>query len=207
MTFTQFKGDNTEMGLTILDYGAGNLKSLTNILELLKQEYIVTSEPDVIKDSDKLIFPGVGHFGQFMSSLEEKGLTDIIIESINSGKPFLGICLGMHVLFEESEEAPDQKGLGIFPGKVIKFKEGKVPQIGWNKIQTTDNNSVLTDDYVYFVHSYHVVPENKDIVSSYSNYHIDFTASIEHKNIYAFQFHPERSGMVGYNIIKKWLEL
>ncbi len=195
------------MALTILDYGAGNLKSLTNILDLLKQKYIVTSEKGIIKKADRLIFPGVGHFGQFMSSLEEKGLTDIIIDKVNSGTPFLGICLGMHVLFEESEEAPGQNGLGIFPGKVFKFKEGKVPQIGWNKLETTDNNSILTDDYVYFVHSYYVLPDNKDIVSAYSNYHSDFTASIEYENIFAFQFHPERSGMVGSNIIKKWLEL
>ncbi len=195
------------MGLTILDYGAGNLKSLTNMLDLLEQDYIVTSEKDVIKKADRLIFPGVGHFGQFMNSLESKGLTEILVDSVNSGKPFLGICLGMQVLFEESEEAPGQKGLGIFPGKVVRFTEGKVPQIGWNKLKTTANNTVLIDEYVYFVHSYHVLPDNKDIVSAYSSYHIDFTASVEHENIISFQFHPERSGQVGYNIIKKWLEL
>lgn len=195
------------MSLTIIDYGAGNLKSLTNMLETLDCEYKVTNKKEDIIKAEKLIFPGVGHFGQFMESLNEKGLSEVIKDTINSGIPFLGICVGLQVLFEESEEAPGIKGLGIFKGKVVRFKEGKVPQIGWNKLKTTENNSVLPEDYVYFVNSYYVQPEDESIVSAYSDYHTQFTASVQSGNLFAFQFHPERSGKVGQNILKNWLEL
>lgn len=193
-------------GLIVLDYGAGNLKSVTNILDKLGCAYNLTDKKEDILEADKIILPGQGHFGQFMESLNSKGLTEALIHKINSGVPFLGICLGIQVLFEESEEAPGVKGLSIFPGKVVRFTEGKVPQIGWNELKTTENNSVLTNDYVYFVNSYHVVPENKQIISAYSNYYIDFVASIEHKNIFAFQFHPEKSGEVGFEFFKRWIE-
>ncbi len=193
--------------ITILDYGAGNLKSVTNILEFLGCEYLVTDKTRDIKNAEKIILPGQGHFGQFMQVLNKKGLSEVLIEKISQGMPFLGICLGIQVLFECSEEAPDVKGLGIFPGKVVKFTRGKIPQIGWNRLITTKNNSVLNDDYVYFVNSYHVMPENNGVVSAYCNYHIDFVAAIEHKNVFAFQFHPEKSGKAGYDFIKKWLEI
>jgi len=193
-------------GLIVLDYGAGNLKSVTNILDKLGCSYKLTDKKEEILEADKIILPGQGHFGQFMESLNSKGLTNALINKINSGVPFLGVCLGIQVLFKESEEAPGIKGLGIFPSKVVRFTEGKVPQIGWNKLKTTKNNSILTDDYVYFVNSYHVVPENKEIVSAYSDYYIDFVASIEHKNIFAFQFHPEKSGEVGFKFFKRWIE-
>ena len=192
--------------ITILDYGAGNLKSVTNILEYLKCEYTVTDKKEDIKNAEKIILPGQGHFGQFMNALSDKGLSEILVEKIKTGTPFLGICLGIQILFEQSEEAPEMKGLGILPGSVIKFTQGKVPQIGWNKLETTANNSVLTNDYVYFVNSYHVVSEDKSIVSAYANYHIDFVTAIEYKNIFAFQFHPEKSGKVGYEFLKKWIE-
>jgi imidazole glycerol phosphate synthase glutamine amidotransferase subunit len=193
--------------VTILDYGAGNLKSITNMLDSLCCSYLVSDEKKDIKDAEKLIFPGVGNFDQVMEALNIKDLTETVTGVIKSGIPFLGICLGFQVLFEESEEAPDVKGLGIFPGKVIKFTEGKVPQIGWNKLETTRNNSILTDDYVYFVNSYHVVPDDSSIISAYSDYHIKYTASIEANNIIGVQFHPERSGEVGRNILKNWLNL
>ena len=194
-------------GLIVLDYGAGNIKSVTNILDKLGCTYKLTDKKEEILEADKIILPGQGHFGQFMESLSSKGLTDALIYKINSGVPFLGICLGIQVLFEESEEAPGIKGLSIFPGKVVKFTEGKVPQIGWNKLKTTENNSILTDEYVYFVNSYYVVPENKEIISSYSDYYIDFVASIESKNVSAFQFHPEKSGEVGFEFFKRWIEI
>jgi len=193
-------------GIVVLDYGSGNLKSVTNILEKLGCEYTLTDKKEDILDADRIILPGQGHFAQFMELLNSKGLTEALISKINSGVPFLGICLGIQVLFEESEEAPGVKGLGIFPGKVVKFTEGKVPQIGWNKLKTTKNNSVLADEYVYFVNSYHVVPENKEIISAYSDYLIDFVASLEYKNIFAFQFHPEKSGEVGYKFFKSWID-
>ncbi len=192
--------------LIVLDYGAGNLKSVTNILDRLDCEYKLTDKKQDIIDAERIILPGQGHFGQIMESLNSKGLTDILIRKINSGIPFLGICIGIQVLFEESEEAPGVKGLGIFHGKVVKFTEGKIPQIGWNQLKTTENNSILTNDYVYFVNSYYVVPENMEIISAYASYSIDFAASIEYKNICAFQFHPEKSGEVGYEFFKRWVE-
>jgi len=193
-------------GLIVLDYGGGNLKSVTNILEKLGCKYNLTDKKEDILGADKIILPGQGHFGQFMESLNSKGLTEALVYKINSGTPFLGICLGIQVLFEESEEAPEKKGLGIFKGKVVKFTQGKIPQIGWNELKTTKNNSLLTDEYVYFVNSYYVVPENKEIISAYSNYYSDFVASIEYKNIFAFQFHPEKSGKIGFEFFKRWIE-
>lgn len=192
--------------ITILDYGAGNLKSVTNILEFLKCDYIVTDNKQDIINAQKIILPGQGHFGQFMDALNKKDLTQCLKDKINSGIPFLGICLGIQVLFTESEEAPGVKGLDLFPGKCTRFTQGKVPQIGWNRLQTTNNNSVLSDDYVYFVNSYHVVPEDKGIVSAYASYKTDFVASIERDNVFAFQFHPEKSGKIGYGFLKKWLK-
>ena len=193
-------------GLIVLDYGGGNLKSVTNILDKLRYTYNLTDKKEAILEADRIILPGQGHFGQFMESLNSKGLTDALTQKINSGTPFLGICLGIQVLFEESEEAPGVKGLGIFKGKVVRFTQGKVPQIGWNELKITTNNTVLTNDYVYFVNSYHVVPENKQIISAFSNYYIDFVASIEYKNIFAFQFHPEKSGEVGFEFFRRWIE-
>ncbi|MFH0702824.1 MAG: imidazole glycerol phosphate synthase subunit HisH [bacterium] len=194
------------MELTVLDYGAGNLKSITNMLDAFGYSYKITDKKEDLLNSERLIFPGVGNFAQVMEALESKNLTENLIKAIKSGIPFLGICLGLQVLFDESEEAPGIKGLGIFPGRIIRFTQGKVPQIGWNKLKTTANNSILTDDYVYFVNSYHAVPDNPDIVSAYSNYYINFTASIEYKNIIGVQFHPEKSGETGYGYINKWLK-
>ena len=192
-------------GLVVLDYGAGNLKSITNILDKFGLDYNLTDEKQAILDADQIILPGQGHFGQFMESLNSKGLTDPLVQKIKSGIPFLGICLGIQVLFEESEEAPGVYGLGIFPGKVVRFTRGKIPQIGWNQLKITPSNSVLTNDYVYFVNSYHVIPENKNIISAYSDYYVDFVAAIEYKNICAFQFHPEKSGESGFEFFKRWI--
>ena len=191
--------------IAVLDYGAGNLKSITNLLDTLDVQYVVTDNRETILSADRLIFPGVGHFAQLMESLNEKKLVPVIKEFIDSGKMFLGICLGFQALFEESEEAPGCAGLGIFKGKVVKFTRGKVPQIGWNRLKITPTNNVLSNDYVYFVNSYYVVPENKNIVSAYADYHGDFTASVEYRNVFGMQFHPEKSGEVGHEIIKRWL--
>ena len=170
-------------------------------------EYELTSDEKKILSADKIIFPGQGHFAQAMRNLDEKGLVPVIKESINSGKYFLGVCLGLQVLFEKSEEAPGVEGLGVFRGEVLKFKEGKIPQIGWNKLRTTSNNRVLSDDYFYFVNSYYVKPEDESIVSAYCSYYIDFAASVEKDNIFAMQFHPEKSAKAGYDVFKKWIEL
>lgn len=191
--------------ITIIDYEAGNLKSICNMLDSLGEEYIISSDPKEIETAQRIIFPGQGHFEQAMKNLERKGLIEPIKKAIENNAHFLGICLGLQVLFEKSEEAQGINGLGIIKGKVKKFTQGKIPQIGWNKINTTENNSYLEDDYFYFVNSYYVVPEDKNVISSTCNYHLDFCASIEYKNLVAVQFHPEKSSNAGVNFFKKWL--
>lgn len=190
----------------IIDYGAGNVKSLGNMFSHLGVEYEITSDREKILKASKIIFPGQGHFEQAMQKLHRKSLSEDIKEVISSGASFLGICVGFQALFESSEEAPDVEGLGIFKGSVKKFPVGKTPQIGWNKISVTPCNTYLEDDYYYFVNSYYVDPPDKNIVSSYANYHIDFCASIEYKNVTAVQFHPEKSSGAGIEFFKRWLD-
>lgn len=191
--------------ITIVDYEAGNLKSICNMLDFLGETYVITSNPADIEIAEKIIFPGQGHFAQAMKNLESKNLIAPIKSAIEKGSKFLGICLGLQVLFESSEEAPGIKGLGIIKGEVKKFTEGKIPQIGWNKIATTSNNSYLEDDYFYFVNSYYVEPKDKTVISSTCDYNIQFTASIEYKNLTAVQFHPEKSSEAGIKFFKKWI--
>lgn len=192
--------------ITIIDYEAGNLKSICNMLEFLNEEYKISSNPEEIKNAERIIFPGQGHFAQSMKNIEDKNLKQAIKAAIDNNAKFLGICVGLQVLFESSEEAAGVNGLGIIKGKVKKFTEGKIPQIGWNKIKTTPNNSYLEDDYFYFVNSYYVVPEDKAIISATADYNIDFAASIEYKNLTAVQFHPEKSSEAGVKFFKKWLK-
>ncbi len=192
--------------IAIIDYGAGNVKSIKNILEMLGAEAILTADAEVILSADKIIFPGQGHFAQCMEQLQETGLDVVIKKAIESGKHFLGICLGLQVLFEESEEAPNVRGLSIFKGNVKKFTQGNIPQVGWNKIQVTSSKSALLDDYFYFVNSYYVVPEDEKIISSKTEYYIDFCSSVKFENVSAVQFHPEKSADAGISFFKKWLE-
>lgn len=192
--------------ISIIDYDAGNVRSIGNMLDFLNASYEITSDKEKIKNSDKIIFPGQGHFEQAIKKLKSKDMFNFVQDLTASGKDFLGICLGLQVLFEKSEEAPNIEGLGVFKGEVLKFQKGKTPQIGWSKIKTTENNSLLCDDYFYFVHSYYVKPENNSIISSYSNYYIDFVSGVEYKNVAAVQFHPEKSSNAGINFFKKWLQ-
>lgn len=192
------------MKTVIVDYDAGNLKSIANILNHLGEDFIISSVPQDIKDAKRIIFPGQGHFEQAVTNLDKKGLIEPITSAIKSGKQFLGICLGLQILFEKSEEAPDFEGLCVLKGCVKKFTEGKIPQIGWNQIKTTQNNSFLTDNFFYFVNSYYVEPEEKSVISSSANYHIDFCASIEKDNLTAVQFHPEKSSTAGIQFFKSW---
>lgn len=177
------------------------------MLDSFNAEYKISSDKDEILSADAIIFPGQGHFGQAMEKLNESGLKEAIIEAATVKKiKFLGICLGLQILFEKSEEAPNVEGLSILKGEVKKFHTSKIPQIGWNNITTTANNSYLTDDYFYFVNSYYVLPKDKNIVSSYCNYGTDFCASVEFENITAVQFHPEKSSDAGKDFFKKWLK-
>lgn len=190
--------------ITIIDYEAGNLKSICNMLDYVDEKYSISSDAKEIENAEKIIFPGQGHFAQAMGNLERKGLVDPIKTAVANNAKFLGICLGLQVLFDKSEEAPEISGLGIIKGEVKKFTSGKIPQIGWNKIKTMQNNSYLQDDYFYFVNSYYVIPEDRNVISSICNYQIDFAASIECNNLTALQFHPEKSSQAGVNFFKNW---
>lgn len=175
------------------------------MLDFLKEEYKVSSDPKEIEKSEKIIFPGQGHFAQSMKNLQDKGLDIAIKNAVKNNAKFLGICVGQQALFDYSDEAPGVKGLGIIKGSVKKYTSGKVPQIGWNQIKTTQNNSFLEDDYFYFVNSYYVCPEDESIISATSNYGVEFAAAVEYKNITAVQFHPEKSSDAGIKFFKKWL--
>ncbi len=192
--------------IVIIDYGAGNVKSLGNMLEFLGYSYKLTSDKNEILSADRIIFPGQGHFEQAMKKLNETSMPSIIKEAIDNGTKFLGICLGLQVLFEKSEEAPNVAGLGIFNGEVKKFQIGKTPQIGWNSISTTSANTYLKEGDFYFVNSYYVLPQDESIVASRANYHIDFCSSIQKDNVTAVQFHPEKSSEIGIEFFKNWLK-
>lgn len=190
--------------IAIIDYGAGNLKSVKNALDYLKVDSRITNKVEDVLKADRLILPGDGSFGYMIKNLQRKSLVKSIKKSINKGKPFLGICLGLQALFEESEESPGIKGLSIFKGKVVKFRKGKVPQIGWNKI-IAKKKDIFRDDYVYFVNSYYVVPEDKSIIATLTNYYGEFASAVQCNNITAVQFHPEKSGEFGIGILRRWL--
>ncbi len=194
--------------IVITDYKAGNIKSITNILDTFDEKYVVSADKKDILSADAIIFPGQGHFGQAVEKLSQFGLIETLKETACEKKiKFLGICLGLQILFEKSEEAKNAKGLGFFEGEVVKFKDCKIPQIGWNNIITTDNNSYLPQDYFYFVNSYYAVPKNPLIISSFADYGgVKFCASIEHENITAVQFHPEKSANAGRKFFQNWLE-
>ena len=198
--------------ISIIDYGAGNLKSVTNTLDFLRVKYKVTGKAEDIKKACKIIFPGVGSFGDCIKSLKEKKIFETLREEIGK-KPYLGICLGLQVLFESSEESKGVNGLEIFKGKCRKFssKSLKVPQIGWNSIKITKKDSILKDikdnSYFYFVHSFYVEPKDKSMISTKTSYGKEYCSGISKGNIFGFQFHPERSGEVGLSILKNFVEL
>ena len=203
--------------ITIIDYGMGNLRSVQKAFELFCPKVEVTSSAKDIAAADKVVLPGVGAFGKAMEELQKKGLAGAIRDSIKIGKPFLGLCLGIQLLFSESEEAVGVKGLGILKGKVKRFKNTtglKIPHMGWNRIAASSKgqgarilDGVPDGSYMYFVHSYYVEPEDKGVVLCETEYGDNFTSAIQKDNIYAFQFHPEKSQKFGLNIIKNFTEL
>lgn len=200
--------------IAIIDYGAGNIMSVMKALDFLGYEYILTSDQNELMKADKVILPGVGSFKDAMDKLNANNLTDVIRQIVEKKTPFLGICLGLQLIFESSQEAPGVKGLSLLPGKCVKFpenKELKVPQIGWNSLSFPKESKLFKGinegEYVYFVHSYYLQAENKEDVAAVSDYGIVFDAAIEHDNIFACQFHPEKSSDVGLKIIKNFVEL
>lgn len=200
--------------IAIIDYDAGNLKSVEKALQYLGEECIVTRDKEKLLKADKIILPGVGAFGDAMEKLHKFGLVDVIHKLVKENKPFLGICLGLQLMFESSEEGPGVKGLGLLTGKIVKFpeKEGfKIPHMGWNSIDVKEGSrlfkGVSNNSYVYFVHSYYLQAENENDVAATTEYITHVHASVEHDNIFACQFHPEKSGDVGLRILKNFCEL
>lgn len=206
------------MKVAIIDYQLSNLFSVKHAFDYLGVESQITSDKNLIANSDAAIIPGVGAFGDAMKNLQNLGLTDLIKEFISSGRPFMGVCLGMQLLFSESEEFGIHKGLDIIPGKVKKFasknKKIKVPQIGWNQIFVTNKSkwensplrNINSGEFMYFVHSYFVEPENKSVILSETTYeNIKYCSSLLSGNVFATQFHPEKSGLEGIRIYKGWL--
>jgi len=196
--------------IVIIDYGMGNLHSVNKAMKYVGADVEVTSEAAKIIKADKVILPGVGAFGDCMQNLEKYGLVPVINETLRSGKPFLGICLGLQLLFEGSEEAPGVAGLGYFKGQVEKIKTDlKVPHMGWNSLLLKTPSPLLkeaADGYVYFVHSFHAVPEDKGIITAVCDYGTEVTAAVGMGNVQAVQFHPEKSSKAGLGILKAFKE-
>lgn len=200
--------------LAVIDYGAGNLRSVLHALNHLNVENVrVVQHPRDLKGAEKIILPGVGAFGAGMQKLHEQDLVGAIREAITVGTPYLGICLGMQFLFESSDEMGDHKGLGMLPGQVTRFPAGmgfKVPHMGWNQLQIRRESPLLADlsaeNYAYFVHSYYCVPAHSADVLATVDYGISFTAVVQRDNIYGVQFHPEKSQRTGLQILTNFLE-
>ena len=200
--------------IAIIDYGAGNLQSVRNALDFIGCPGTITSDPAEILSSDGIILPGVGAFGSAMAEMEGRGLTETVKSAAKSGKPFIGICAGMQLLFEESEESPGVPGLGVLRGKVLLFladKGLKIPHMGWNSIRTKKESRLLGklsgSPYMYFVHSYYVKADDQGIVSALSDYGTTFDAAVEQNNLFGCQFHPEKSGNEGISILRRFAEL
>jgi len=196
--------------ISIFDYGAGNLRSVQNTLGELGWEYELVRDSAGLRKASKIILPGVGHFGQMMRALDALQVRDALLERIRAGVPFLGICLGLQALFDASEEAPDERGLGLYPGTVRRFPaDARVPHMGWNELDARPDSKLVRNldarPYVYFAHSYYV-PENER-ASATCTYGVPYTAVLECGNVFGVQFHPEKSGPVGLRIVRNFLEL
>lgn len=200
--------------VAIIDYDAGNLRSVEKALEALGAETVVTRDSEVITGSSRVILPGVGSFGDAMERLNQYGLPDVIRRTVSGNKPFLGICLGLQLLFEESEESPGVPGLGILKGKILKIPqtEGlKIPHMGWNSLNLKPDSRLFAgirdQEYVYFVHSYYLKAQEESQVAATTWYGTEIHAAVEAGNVFACQFHPEKSGDTGLRILKNFLEV
>ena len=197
--------------IAIIDYGAGNLHSVKNALDFLGADSVITGNTEEILNADKVILPGVGAFGEAMSALTSSGLDAVVKQIVQNGTPLLGICLGLQLMFEESEESPGVKGLGLFKGKCVKIPEHglKIPHMGWNSIELAKNSKILKEDniYVYFVHSYYLNTPDEEIVSAYTQYGEKLGIAVERDNVFATQVHPEKSGDAGMTILRNFIEL
>ena len=202
------------MMVAIIDYDAGNIRSVEKAVALLGYEAVVTREQEMILSADHIILPGVGAFGDAMDKLEKYGLVNVIHEAVERQIPFLGICLGLQLLFESSEEAPGVEGLGLLPGRILRIPEKtdlKIPHIGWNSLSFPHQGrlfqGITEGAYVYFVHSYYLEAKEPEIVKAATEYGTLIHASVERDNLFACQFHPEKSSEVGLKILQNFLEI
>ena len=200
--------------IAIIDYDAGNIKSVEKALVSLGQDVCVTRDAQEILSSDKVILPGVGHFGDAMEKLHRYGLVDVIHQVVQQKKPFLGICLGLQLLFERSDEAPGVEGLGVLKGEILRIpdQEGlKIPHMGWNSLHLQNDGrlfqSIPEDTYVYFVHSYYLKAADEQIVKATTQYSTCIHASVEQDNVFACQFHPEKSSTWGLKMLENFANL
>ena len=200
--------------ITIIDYDAGNMKSVVKAFEYLGEDVQITRERSRILDASKVVLPGVGAFGDAMESLRQYNLIDTIRDTVSKGVPFLGICLGMQMLFDSSDESPGAKGLGLLPGKILRIPdtEGlKVPHMGWNSLKINPSSKLFSgiesEPYVYFVHSFYLQAEHADDVAAETFYGVKIHTAVEHENIFGCQFHPEKSSETGLHILRNFTEV
>ncbi len=200
--------------IAIIDYDAGNINSVEKALKFLGEETIVTPDKDIILNADKVILPGVGAFGDCMDKLKKYDLVNTIYDVVDKKTPFMGICLGLQLLFEDSDEAENVAGLGILDGHIKKIpaKDGlKIPHIGWNSLKLVNDGRLFKglndEEYFYFVHSYYLQAKDESIVKAITNYGVDIHASVEKDNVFACQFHPEKSGDAGLKLLKNFADL
>lgn len=200
--------------IAIIDYDAGNIRSVEKAVQSLGEKTVVTRSHEEIMSADKVILPGVGAFGDAMRRLGEYNLIDTIHETVDRNIPFLGICLGLQLMFESSEETPGIEGLGILPGKIRRIPSApgiKIPHMGWNSLDIKKDRVLFRgidgSPYVYFVHSYYLMADNEQDVAASTEYSAHIHAAVEHGNIFACQFHPEKSGRIGIKILKNFIEL
>lgn len=198
----------------IIDYDAGNIKSVEKALKYLQEETIVTRDREEILGAEKIILPGVGAFGDAMEKIRGYGLETVIREAVERNIPFLGICLGLQLLFERSDEAPGVEGLGVLEGEIVRIPESpglKIPHMGWNSLEFPNSGRLFRNlpekPYVYFVHSYYLRAKEESIVTAVTEYSTKIHASVERGNLFACQFHPEKSGDTGLQILKNFLEI
>ena len=200
--------------IAVIDYGAGNLQSVVKAFNFIGCDVCVTADKDELKEASAAVLPGVGAFGDAMNCLKNSNLINPVLDFIETGKPFLGICLGLQLLFQGSEETPGVSGLGVFNGKILKIPAEtglKIPHIGWNSLDIKKPEGLFQNlepnPYVYFVHSYYLKAEQSEIVSSTTTYGVQIDASVQNGNLFATQFHPEKSGKIGLQMLKNFSSL
>ena len=196
--------------ICIVDYGAGNLQSVANVLKKIGVSYEIAENGEQLGDAEKIIFPGVGHFGQMCAAIDARGLRQAIVSKVEAGIPFLGICLGMHLLFDGSTESPEDRGLGVFPGTVRKFDRGeRIPHMGWNSLDVKENSQIFPEElngtWGYFAHSYFCPVVTETVVTT--EHGTTFSAIVEREHIFGVQFHPEKSAALGERIVRSFVDL